>query len=370
MKKNIFLFLSIFLIIIYSCKSEKTIQEQKVNKQAIVDSTITAFQKKLYESQIDSIVKKYNFNGSVALFKDSAEIYRKNSGYSNFKTKTKIDSSTVFAIGSISKQFTAVLILKEIEKGTLKIEDKVSQYLKEFQTKEYETITIKQLLNHTSGMNLMGQKLIFKSGEDFNYSNDGYNALGKVLENVTSQSFDENAQKLFNQLGLKNTFTANLFTGNNFGSAYLGDSKQQQELPNMPKRLSGKDVGTPAGGILSTIDDLHLWNQKLYTGKIIKPETLKAMTSKSATRMHQIFGKMGYGLGIMLNDKKPLAYFHSGYVKGSASLNIYYPETKTSVIILSNLADEGKGKNSIFKPHIDIKNSTDQLENTAIQFKK
>ena len=53
---------------------------------------------------------------------------------------------------------------------------------------------------------------------------------------------------------------------------------------------------------------------------------------------------MGYAYGIMLNTGKPEAYFHSGYVKGSPSLNIYYPETKTSVIILSNIADENKGK--------------------------
>jgi CubicO group peptidase (beta-lactamase class C family) len=211
---------------------------------------------------------------------------------------------------------------------------------------------------------------MFKSGEDFNYSNDGYNALGKIVEKITGKSFDENAANLFQKLGLKNTFSANTYKGNHFGSAYLGNDKSADEVSNMPKRLAGGDVGTPAGGILSTIDDLHLWNQKLYGGKILKPETLKEMTSKTATRQHQIFGKMGYGYGIMLNDAKPMAYFHSGYVKGSPSLNIYYPETKTSVIILSNIADEAKGKSNVFGPHKAIKKISDDLENIVLKMKK
>ena len=71
---------------------------------------------------------------------------------------------------------------------------------------------------------------------------------------------------------------------------------------------------------------------------------------------------MGYGLGIMMNDNKPVSFFHSGYVKGAPSLNIYYPETKTSVIILSNIADEEKGKSASFRPHLEIKKIGDVIE--------
>lgn len=119
------------------------------------------------EQQIDSVFKKYDFNGSIAVFKDSLQLYRKENGYSDFKTKTKMDSTTVFAIGSVSKQFTAVLILLQMEQGKLNVTDKVSQYLKEFKLKEYENITIHQLLNHTSGLNIFGGKLMFRSGSDF-----------------------------------------------------------------------------------------------------------------------------------------------------------------------------------------------------------
>lgn len=179
----------LFFCVLFSCKTGTT--QAPVDQKAIIDSTITAFQKTLLEQQIDSVFKKYHFNGSIAVFKDSDQLYRKESGYSDFKRKAKIDSNTVFAIGSISKQFTAVLILLQMEQGKLNVKDKVSKYLKEFKNKDYENITIHQLLNHTSGLNLMGGKLMFKSGTDFFYSNDGFNALGKIVETVSGKSYDQ-----------------------------------------------------------------------------------------------------------------------------------------------------------------------------------
>ncbi len=360
-------FLSLFFFL-FSCKTERS--QPPIDKKAIIDSTITAFQKTLLEQQIDSVFKKYHFNGSIAVFKDSLPMYRKESGYADFKRKVKTDSNTVFAIGSVSKQFTAVLILLQMEQGKLNVTDKASKYLREFQIKEYENITIHQLLNHTSGLNMMGGKLMFKSGNGFFYSNDGFNALGKIVEKVTGKSYDENVLELFKKAGMTQSSTGDIFRGDHFASAYLGTAGKFQEVPNMPDRLGGKDIGTPAGGILSTIQDLHTWNNALYGGKILKPQTLQQFMAKSAERHHAIFGKMGYAYGIMLNIGKPNSYFHSGYVKGSPSLNIYYPDTKTSVIILSNIANEEKGKAFIFKPHIEVKNITDNLENTLAELKQ
>ena len=369
LKKFFFLPLIFLFTAVISCKNEPTAQVKVIDKQAIIDSTINAFQKTLLEQQIDSVFKKYHFNGSIAVFKDSLPLYRKESGYSDFKNKIKIDSSTIFAIGSVSKQFTAVLVLLQMEQGKLNLTDKVSSYLKEFQIKEYENITIHQLLNHTSGLNLMGGKLMFKSGSDFFYSNDGFNTLGKIVEKVSGKSYDENVQELFKKVGMHHSSTGDIFKGTHFAGAYLGTASTFQEVPNMPKRLGGKDIGTPAGGILSTIQDLNAWNNALYGGRVLQPETLQKFMAKSAERHHAVFGKMGYAYGIMLNIGKPNSYFHSGYVKGSPSLNIYYPDTKTSVIILSNIADEEKGKGSIFKPHIEVKKITDNLENTIAQLK-
>ncbi|MDR6463557.1 serine hydrolase domain-containing protein [Chryseobacterium sediminis] len=367
MIKNL-VFLTLFYAL-FSCTTTEAPKATPVDKKSIIDSTVAAFQKTLLEQQIDSTFKKYHFNGSIAVFKDTIPLYRRENGYSDFKKKIKIDSNTIFAIGSVSKQFTAVLVLLQMEQGKLNVTDKVSKYLKEFQSKEYENITIHQLLNHTSGLNMVGGKLMFKSGSDFFYSNDGFNTLGKIVEKVSGKSYAENVHELFKKAGMKNSSTGDTFKGNNFASAYLGTPAKFQEVPNMPKRLGGAEIGTPAGGILSTIQDLHSWNNALYGGKILKPETLKLFMAKSAERRHAIFGKMGYAYGIMLNIGQPNSYFHSGYIKGSPSLNIYYPETKTSVIILSNIADEEKGKGVIFRPHIEVKKITDHLENTLTQLR-
>jgi CubicO group peptidase (beta-lactamase class C family) len=359
------LFLSSLFIFLISCQKPET--QKPVDKKAIADSAVAVYQKNLYQNKIDSVFSKYNFNGSVAVFKDSAEVFRKNNGFADFKNKKPLDNQTIFAIGSVSKQFTAVLILLKMEEGKLKLDDQVSKYLKEFQTKEYNNITIHQLLNHTSGLNNFGEKLLFKSGSGFNYSNDGFNTLGKIIEKVSGKSYDENVMDLFKKVGMKNSSTGNIFKGENFAGAYLGNEKIFEKIANMPKRLGNKEIGIAAGGILSTINDLHLWNNLLYSGKVIQPETLKKFLDKSAERQHPIFGKIGYGYGIMMNIGKPVAYFHSGYIKGSPSLNIYYPETKTSVIILSNIADEEKGKSNTFKPHREIKNFTDMMENISIK---
>lgn len=356
-------FLSTLVILILSCQKPQAIKP--VDKKAIADSAVDVYKRKLYANKIDSVFNQHQFNGSVGIFKDTIELYRKNNGFSDFKNQTKIDNQTIFAIGSVSKQFTAVLILLKMEEGKLSLEDKASKYLKEFNSNGYENITISQLLNHTSGLNNFGEKLMFKSGSGFNYSNDGFNALGKIIEEVSGKSFDENAIDLFKKIGMKKSSTGNLFEGENFAGAYLGNEKNFESIANMPKRLGNKEIGIAAGGILSTIDDLHLWNNALYSGKIIQQETLKKFLNKSAERQHPIFGKMGYGYGIMMNIGSQTTYFHSGYVKGSPSLNIYYPETKTSVIILSNIADEEKGKSSTFRPHREIKNFTDMMESIS-----
>lgn len=360
MLKKIVISITITLFL-FSC--QKPEPAKTIDKKAIADSAVTAYQKKLYKNEIDSVFSKYNFNGSVAIFRDSVEVYRKNNGFGDFRDKKEINNQTIFAIGSVSKQFTAVMILLKMEEAKLKLDDKASKYLKEFQTKEYENITIHQLLNHTSGLNTLGQKLMFASGKDFYYSNEGYNALGKIIEKVSGKSYDANVMELFEKIGMKNSSTGNIFEGKNFASAYLGNEKNFEMIANMPKRLGKREIGIAAGGILSTIDDLHIWNNSLYSGKVIQSETLQKFFSKSADRQHPNFGKMGYGYGIMMNIGKPRSYFHSGYIKGSPSLNIFYPETKTSVIILSNIADETKGKSDIFKPHQEIKKICDMLQN-------
>ena len=362
-------FYSTFLLVVFSsCKSEsEKLAEESVHRNAIIDSVITQFQKNLLTQQIDSVFSKSKFNGSISVMQNDKILYEKYNGFENFKTKTPLDSNSVFAIGSVSKQITAVMILLLEEQGKLKVEDQVSKFLKEFQSKTFENITIAQLLNHTSGLNDSGSGLLSKPGTKFNYSNKGYRYLGQLIEKISGKKYGENAKELFAKAGMKHSSTSDLFVNHHFSSAYLGNSSRFQEVENMPKRLSNNEISVGAGGILSSVSDLHQWNFALYNGKILKPESLRKFMTNSMENNHPILGKVGYGFGIMMNEGKPGSYFHTGYVKGSPSLNIYYPETKTSVVILSNIADEAKGKNGFFNPHKEVKKITEAVENALIE---
>ena len=366
------LFFLLILTTTFSCKSEaEKIAEQTASRNALIDSTINQFQKKLLAQQIDSVFSKYQFNGSVAVLKNDEILYQKENGYEDFKQKKKLDSNSVFAIASLSKQFTAVLILMQEDLGKLNTEDKVSKYLTEFQGNQFKNIKIKELLNHTSGISDFGSGFLSEPGKEFHYSNKGFRLLGEIIAKVSGKSYDENLQELFEKVGMKNSSTAKSFQGKNLAGAFTGNSKNFQVVEDMPKRLANQSISVPAGGILSTVNDLYRWNKALYNGKILKPASFTKFSEKSSDRNHQILGKMDYGFGIMMNVGKPTAYFHTGYVKGAPSLLIYYPESQTSVVILSNIADELKGKNAIFNPHKEIKQITDVVQNavTALKIK-
>lgn len=360
--------LTFFLFItLISCKSEA---EKSAERNAVVDSTIAGFQKKLLQTQLDSIFTQNQFNGSISVEQNGETIYDRNNGFADFQTKTKLGDSTVFAIASISKQFTAALILLQQEQGKLNVTDKVAKYLGDFEKPNFDKVTIHQLLNHTSGLNDFGENLQFESGTDYSYSNKGYHYLGEIVAKVSGKSYDQNVTELFAKAGMTHSFTAGLFHGNDFAAANTGSLDNFQKVENMPKRLTEKTISTPAGGILSTVNDLHKWNESLYSGKILKPESLAAFRKNYVTRKHYVLGNVGYGYGIMSNMGKPEAYFHTGYVKGAPSLLIFYPETKTSVVILSNFANEGTGKYTIFNPHRRIKDITDAVQQTVVELKK
>lgn len=162
---------------------------------------------------------------------------------------------------------------------------------------------------------------------------------------------------------MSHSSTGNLFDGGNFASAYLGNIKNPKEVSNMPRRLNKNHISIAAGGLLSTTGDLHKWNFALYSNKVLSKESLVEFLRPHKTTDHYILGKVGYGCGIM-TDLNQHIYMHTGYVKGCPSLNIFYPQSNTSVVILSNIADETLGKKAIYKIHKQVKEIVDHLQNT------
>lgn len=358
--------LSLFFVIT-ACQPNA---EQQQKEEALRNEVLAEFQQRLLKNQLDSIFSQHQFNASVSIAQHNKIIYEKHQGFANFSTNTPLDSNTVFAIASISKQFTGVLILLQQEQGKLNIQDKVSKYLPQFQKSPLDSITIHQLLNHTSGINDFGEGLLFKSGTSYNYSNKGYNYLDDIIAKVSGKSYDDNIKELFTKAGMVHSSTASSYSGQQLAHAYTGTTKQPQKIDDMPRRLATPSIGTAAGGLLSTIKDLHLWNQKLYHGHILNAKSLALFKKNYITRPHYILGNVGYGYGIMSNLQAPEAFFHTGYVKGAPSLLIYYPATQTSVVILSNIANENLGKESIFLPHRKIKELTDAITTATLEVKQ
>lgn len=371
MKKYVLpLFSYLLLIVSLSCKQkEAEISQIETNKKILTDSIILSFEKNLLRPEMDSVFSEYNFNGVISVMQNGELLYEKHNGYKEFKNKLPLNKESVFAIASVSKQFTAVMILQLEEAGKLKTTDSAHTYLDNFNTLSLKNISIENLLNHTSGLSDFGEALLSKPGTEFHYSNKGYRLLGDILEKTSGKSFAENASELFLKAGMKNSFTATMIVNDNFASAFVGEKNQQSEVQNMPARLANKEISSPAGGILSTSGDLHLWQNALYNGKLLTPNSSKKFLKKSIVRDHQTLGKTSYGYGIMIGDGAPTSYFHSGYVKGSPSLVIYYPQTKTSVVILSNISDETKGKSKIFEPHKLVKSKMDAIINAVVATK-
>jgi len=354
------LFLLSFALLARSCKSDKVSPVE--TKVKAIDS-ITAFQSELYKNRLDSLFKKTPFNGMVSIQKGDQLLYERFVGLEDFEKKTKLDSASVFAIASLSKQFTAALILQLVDQKKLAVQDSVSKFLPDFRTPELKFITIHQLLTHTSGLNDYANHLSFKPGAHYLYSNKGYNTLGQIIETVGQSPYEAQLQTLFNKAGMPNSFAASNFK-ETFASAHTGTLPNPSKVPNMPLRLAKPEIGLAAGGLLSTARDLHRWNQSLYGGEILSGNSLQALTKPSVDTENYILGKVHYGYGLMSSKYPPKSFYHTGYVKGSASLLIYYPTSKTSVVILCNSVNERLGKKQIFAVHQQVKEFTELVEHS------
>ncbi len=160
-------------------------------------------------SKIDSILSKHKFNGVISISIDSTNIYSTAIGFSDLVDETQIDLDDQFVIGSISKQITAVLILREYEKGKIGLNDTIDKFLTEINQPWLKEITIHQLLTHTHGIIDLDKPLEFEQGSQFHYSQLGYKLLAQILLKITRKTFDNLSTELFEEYGLLNTFHPN-----------------------------------------------------------------------------------------------------------------------------------------------------------------
>lgn len=312
-----------------------------------------AFRKELTE-RLKSATKGETSGVAVLVARDGEILFQGGFGYADVDQKTPITAETKFRIGSVTKQFTAAAILKLVEQDRLSLEDPLAKYFPEFPGGD--RVTVRHLLNHTSGLKSYTDKpdfivrvtqpiepseLIasfqndppdFAPGTGFHYNNSAYFLLGEIIKKVSGKSYGEYLQETFFQpLGMTSTGVydnADPPEGAARGYSYINE----QLSPALDWDMSWAGA---AGALYSTVGDLHLWNEALYGGKLLSPESLKAATTP--LELPPDVDGMSYGFGLMIASVHRLpAIFHGGGLNGWASFLLWLPEQRCTIAVLGN----------------------------------
>ncbi|HEY8936034.1 MAG TPA: serine hydrolase domain-containing protein [Cyclobacteriaceae bacterium] len=308
-----------------------------------------------FRLRIDSLITAKTatpFNGIIVISQNGVTKYSKAQGYSDFENKILLNQFNQFVIGPISKQITAVLVLQESDKGNLKLNVPIRQYLPKLNQPWADTVTIHQLLTHTHGITELDKPLSFKAGSSFAYSQIGYDLLAKIIEQTSKKSFADLSAELFSTCKMYNTFHPSLHKHKNLVKGYteLADG-------NLVVENNNSQYNVAAGGFISTANDLVLWNNALFIERKLLKRSYAQMIKKQkgATRNHPLFGSTDYGYGITIDTNDNITQLgQTGFVPGFASMNFYFPESKTSVIVLENVARGNDDLKKTFYYHLAI----------------
>ncbi|MBB6370348.1 serine hydrolase domain-containing protein [Chryseobacterium shigense] len=291
-----------------------------------------------FSKKIDSVITNSDpikFNGTVLVTKAGKVKYAKTFGYSNFSNNIPLKSDDQFEIMSNSKQVTAVLILKEVEKGNINLQSPIKKYLPDLTESWADLVTVHQLLNHTHGIVDTEKPLVFKPGSQFKYGNLSYMLLGEILAKISGKTYVELADELFRKLNMKNTFCYNKDNKRGLVNGYMN---KENNFEKVEKSFINND-NLPAAGIVSTVHDLSLWNTALFEGGLLKSGTFKMMTSPTTKSQHDVFGKedMGFGYNVRIIKESGLSYYAvTGLGDGFTCLNVHFPSDDVNLIILEN----------------------------------
>lgn len=313
--------------------------------------------------KLDSLMKVQSpgaFNGIVMIAQQGELIYLAAHGVSDIEKQKALQANDQFIIGSLSKQITAVLLLREVDKGRLSLQDVLSTYLPDLKASCADSVTIHHLLNHSSGIVGLDKPLAFRPGSRFAYSPIiGYELLASVMEKTSGETYAELAGRLFAHCEMEDTTVPLLYGNRSPAQQNLVHSYSEEEEGALTQeKYTLKDIAfaTPGGAIISTASDLIQWNECLHQGKLLKEASYQAMTTASVTRAGHRWGDLGYSYGLQMDEQNGIVeYSHSGALLGFISTNIYYPADNLSVIILENVTPNFEDMSRAFFFHDQIR---------------
>lgn len=287
----------------------------------------------------------------VLITQNGKTIYEKVIGFADLKTKELLTMESEFIVGSISKQFTATLILQAYEAGKLDLRKPIKNYLPELTQTWADSVTIHHLLTHTHGIVSLDKPTLFPVGTAYAYSQIGYQFLADILEVAEGKSFVELSADLFKKYKLNSTYHPDYRQSTKLVNGYTESENGELTKENTP------DVYAAAGGFTSNAKDLSRWNLLIYAGKLLQDSTYQQMITKqpNAVRMHPMFGETAYGYGVTVDTKEDILQLGlTGYVPGFCSMNFYFPETGVSMIVVENIAYNLEDFKQTFGYHLAI----------------
>jgi D-alanyl-D-alanine carboxypeptidase len=324
----------------------------------------------------------------VAVFKDGQPVLVKGFGSADLELNVKVSNESVFRVGSVTKQFTAVSLLLLAEEGKLSLQDKISKYYPDFP--RGNDIVLEQMLHHTSGIHSytsdpsfekegmvhrttdemveyiakLPKTQDFEPGTNWSYSNSAYFILGGVVEKVSGTSLAKFFQaRLFGPVGMTHSALddeTEIVRGRLRGYSGAGPGK----FSNAP--FISMSIPGAAGSIRSTASDLAKWNAALYGDKVLKPASFAAMLAPGKLKDGKTSGaamakemtaagappaeKPEYGYALFLSEVSGHRKVdHGGGIYGFSSSLSQFPDDHTTVVVLANSIGKDVGVQKIAK---------------------
>lgn len=329
---------------------------------------MTAIQLSFAQTQaeeIDKLISLYEeygkFNGSALVADQGKIVYKKGIGMANMEWEIENAPDTKHRLGSITKQFTAMLILQLAAEGKLDLQAPIDNYLPDYPNDHDPKITTHHLLTHTSGIpnytafsgffkdhsrdpytakefvkTFSDKELDFTPGEKFNYSNSGYFLLGVLVEKISGKTYETMLEeKIFTPLNMNDsgydhhgTILKNRATGyEKQGASYINSNYIDMSIPYA------------AGSLYSTVEDLYLWDQALYTNKLLSKEYMELYFKPYVPAFGNSYYAYGWGVGQdMIGNTKDSIYTisHGGGINGFNTIISRAPSDKSLVVLLNN----------------------------------